>query len=493
MLVRTQSQVPGRLVPVSTEIRARIGAHKVIDDPAELETYACDGLAHFRVRPGLVVLAESAEDVQATVSACVSAGVPFVARGSGTGLSGGALPHAEGVLVVTAKMRAIKSVHPDDACAVVEPGVINLAISKAAAPHGLHYAPDPSSQQICSIGGNVAENSGGAHCLKYGFTTNHVTGAEIVTPDGDRVRFGGKAAEYPGYDVLGAFVGSEGTLGVATEVTVRLTRDPEAVSTLLAGFRSTDDAGEAVSSIIGAGVVPAAIEMMDALAIEAAEVAVGCGYPEGAGAVLLVEIDGPVAEVEHTFEQVKERCAQAGAFELRVAASDEERALLWTGRKSAFAAVGRISPNYIIQDGVIPRTTLPKVLHRMGELAEKSGVRVANVFHAGDGNLHPLVLFDARVEGEAERAEELSGAILDLCIEHGGSITGEHGVGVDKAKNMPRMFTADDLDTMQRLRCAFDPKGLANPGKIFPTPRMCGEVPRVHSADEPAVEGAEVM
>ncbi|MQA02043.1 MAG: FAD-binding protein [Streptosporangiales bacterium] len=491
--VRAERALSGPLAAVCADIRARIGAVKVIDDPTELGTYACDGLAHYRVQPGLAVLAENAADVQAAVQACVAAEVPFVARGSGTGLSGGALPRADGVLIVMAKMRAIKGMYPDDTCAVVEPGVINLAVTKEATPHGLHYAPDPSSQQICSIGGNVAENSGGAHCLKYGFTTNHVLGCEVVTPAGERVQIGGRAAEYPGYDLLGAFVGSEGTLGVATEVTVRLTPNPEVVRTLLAGFDSTDEAGAAVSAIIGSGVVPAAIEMMDALSIEAAEVAVGCGYPAGAGAVLLVEIDGPRAEVDHTFAEVQRHCTEAGAFEIRIAATDEERTLLWKGRKSAFAAVGRISPNYIIQDGVVPRTALPKVLHAMGELADKAGVRVANVFHAGDGNLHPLVLFDARNDGEAERAEKVSGAILDLCIDHGGSITGEHGVGVDKAKNMPRMFSADDLDTMQRLRCAFDPQGLANPGKVFPTPRMCGEVPRVHSADETAPEGAEVF
>ncbi len=430
------------------------------------------------------MLAENAGDIATTVRACAAAGVPFVARGSGTGLSGGALPHAEGVLIVTARMRKIVAIAPDDGCAVVEPGVINLDVTRAASALGFHYAPDPSSQQICSIGGNLAENSGGAHCLKYGFTAHHVTGCQIVTPDGDQVPLGGRAVEYPGYDLLGTFVGSEGTLGVATSVTVKLTRNPEPVQTLLAGFESTDHAGAAVSAIIGDGVVPAAIELMDALAIEAAEAAVGCGYPAGAGAVLVVEIDGPKAEVEHTFAAVQEHCRACGAFEVRVAATEQERALIWRGRKSAFAAVGRISPNYIVQDGVIPRTALPEVLRAMAELSAISGVRVANVFHAGDGNLHPLVLFDGRIEGAGRAAEEVSGAILDLCITHGGSITGEHGVGVDKAKYLPRMFTDDDLDTMQMVRCAFDPGNICNPGKIFPTPRMCGEVPRVHSADE---------
>jgi glycolate oxidase len=312
-----------------------------------------------------------------------------------------------------------------------------------------------------------------------------VTGIELVAPDGSVVRLGGRAPDPPGYDLIGAFVGSEGTLGIATEVTVRLMRAPETVSTLLAAFPSTDEAGGAVSAIIGAGVLPAAIEMMDALAIEAAEAAVQCNYPEGAGAVLIVELDGPAAEVEAQFDQVEGHCRDNGAFEIRIAADDAQRALFWKGRKSAFAAVGRISPDYIVQDGVIPRTALPEVLRRIADLSSGSGVRVANVFHAGDGNLHPLVLFDEAVEGEAEEAERISGAILDLCIAHGGSITGEHGVGMDKAKYMPRMYSDDDLDTMQMLRCAFDPHHLSNPGKVFPTPRLCGEVPGRHKGPHP--------
>jgi glycolate oxidase len=469
---------------LADRLRAGLGADRIISDRQELRTYECDGLAHYKVTPGLVVLPRDAAECARTVRACVEAGVPFVARGSGTGLSGGALPHADGVLIVTSKLRTIVEVAPDDERAVVEPGVINLHVTHAATPYGYYYAPDPSSQQICSIGGNVAENSGGAHCLKYGFTTNHVLGAQVVTPDGDLVELGGRAPDPPGYDLLGAFVGSEGTLGIATRVTVRLTRLPESVRTLLAAFASTDEAGAATSAIIAAGVVPAAVEMMDALAIEAAEAAVACGYPAGAGAVLIVELDGPAAEVEAQFDQVTALCSRAGAFELRIAHDDAERALFWRGRKSAFAAVGRISPDYIVQDGVIPRTALPEVLHRIGEVARAHGVRVANVFHAGDGNLHPLVLFDDGVPGEAERAEEVSGAIIDLCIEYGGSITGEHGVGMDKARYMPKMFTADDLETMQLLRCAFDPAGLANPGKVFPTPRLCGEVPRRHKASD---------
>jgi glycolate oxidase len=486
---------PRAVDDVAVKLRASLAPEQVVSDRQELRTYECDGLAHYKVVPALVVFPHSAEQCATVVQVCAEAGVPFVARGSGTGLSGGALPHADGVLVVTSQLRRIVEVAPQDERAVVEPGVINLQVTRAATPYGYYYAPDPSSQQICSIGGNVAENSGGAHCLKYGFTTNHVLGVQIVTPDGDLVRLGGRAPDAPGYDLLGAFVGAEGTLGIATEVTVRLTRLPEAVRTLLAAFDSTDAAGAAVSAIIGAGVVPAAIEMMDALAIEAAEAAVHCGYPEGAGAVLVVELDGPAAEVAAQFVHVERYCRDNGAFEIRIAKDDAERALFWKGRKSAFAAVGRISPDYLVQDGVIPRTALPDVLRRIGEIAQERGVRVANVFHAGDGNLHPLVLFDDAVPGQAEKAEEVSGAILDLCIEYGGSITGEHGVGMDKAKHMPRMFTADDLDTMQLVRCAFDPDGLSNPGKIFPTPRLCGEVPGRHKGVHPLQEAgvAEVF
>ncbi len=467
----------------------------MITDHAQLRTYECDGLAHYRVVPALVVLPETTEQLAAVVGACARERVPFVARGSGTGLSGGALPRADGVLVVTSRMRTVRQVRWRDQRAVVQPGVINLEVTRAAGPYGYYYAPDPSSQQICSIGGNVAENSGGAHCLKYGFTTNHVLGVELVTPSGEVVEIGGLAPDAPGYDLLGTLVGSEGTLGVATEVTVRLVRAPEEVRTVLAGFASTDEAGAATSAIIAAGVLPAAIEMMDALAIEAAEAAVHCNYPAGAGAVLLVELDGPATEVAHEFEAVDRHCRAHGAFEVRTATDAVERALVWKGRKSAFAAVGRISPDYIVQDGVIPRTALPKVLRAIAELSARSGVRVANVFHAGDGNLHPLVLFDESVPGQGEEAEKVSGAILDLCIEAGGSITGEHGVGIDKSAYMPRMFGDDDLDTMQMVRCAFDPGNISNPGKIFPTPRLCGEVPGKHKGAHPLAEAgvAEVF
>ncbi|WP_188523139.1 FAD-linked oxidase C-terminal domain-containing protein [Isoptericola cucumis] len=470
------------------ELLARLGTEQVIVDRQRLRTYECDGLAAYRVVPGLVVLAQDARDVETTVRVCAAHRVPFVARGSGTGLSGGALPHAEGVLVVMSQMRALREIDVENERAVVEPGVVNLQLTHATTPDGYYFAPDPSSQQVCSIGGNVAENSGGAHCLKYGFTTNHVTGVDLVTPGGDVVELGGKAPDAPGYDLLGAVVGSEGTLGVVTRVTVRLTRLPQDVRTVLAGFPDVDAAGAATSAIIGAGIIPAAIEMMDALAIEAAEEAVHCGYPDGAGAVLVIELDGPSADVEQELADVLRLCDESGAFETRLAADDLERALIWKGRKSAFAAVGRISPDYIVQDGVIPRTALSRVLRQIAELGEAGGCRVANVFHAGDGNLHPLVLFDGSVEGATERAEEVAGGILDLCISNGGSITGEHGVGADKARYMPRMFSDDDLDAMQAVRCAFDPDNISNPGKIFPTPRLCGERPGRHQGAHPLQE-----
>jgi glycolate oxidase len=460
------------LVPRMSQI---CGARNVVTDPLELRTYECDGLTSHRSTPALVVFPETAEQVAAVVRECARAGTPFVARGSGTGLSGGAVPREDGVLIVLSKMRAVLEVDPVARRAVVEPGVTNLAVTQAAAPYGLFYAPDPSSQVVCSVGGNVAENSGGAHCLKHGFTVNHVTGLEVVTPSGELTWLGDGTGVPSGYDLLGAFTGSEGTLGIVTKVVVRLTPAPEAVHLVLAAYETLADGGRAVSDIIAAGIVPAALEMMDALSIEAAEAAVACGYPENAGAVLLVELDGPAAEVEAELATVLKFCS--GATEIRTADDPAQRAAIWKGRKSAFAAVGRLSPAYIVQDGVVPRTALGEVLAKISALSQASGIRVANVFHAGDGNLHPLVLYNDAVPGEAERAEEVSGAILDACIEYGGSITGEHGVGLDKVRYMPKMFTADDLDTMQLVRCAFDPASLCNPGKIFPTPRLCGEVP----------------
>jgi len=476
------------LIPALTTI---CGEDAIITDPMELRTYECDGLTAHRCAPGLVVLPRTADQVAAIVKVCAGAKIPFVARGSGTGLSGGALPRADGVLIVTARMRKIIEIDAASRRAVVEPGVTNLSVTKAAEPFGLFYAPDPSSQQICSVGGNVAENSGGAHCLKHGFTVHHVTGLEIVTPGGELIWLGDGTGCSPGYDLVGAFTGSEGTLGIVTKIIVKLTPIPQAVTTLLAAFETTGHGGAAVSAIISAGILPAAIEMMDALSIEAAEASVACHYPQGAGAVLIVELDGPTADVEAETAAVRQIAKDAGAFEIREAADPVERALIWRGRKAAFAAMGRISPAYIVQDGVVPRTALHDVLDRISAMSAAAGLRVANVFHAGDGNLHPLVLFDDSDPAQAQAAEELSGAILDECISHGGSITGEHGVGVDKSKYMPRMFGADDLDTMQLLRCAFDPAGLCNPGKIFPTPRMCGEVPGVRRGPHPLVASGQ--
>jgi glycolate oxidase len=465
-------------------LRDICGPAQVITDPLELRTYECDGLTSHRAVPALVVLPATAEQAAEVVKACAAANTPFVARGSGTGLSGGALPREDGVLIVMSQMRSILEIDPVSRRAVVEPGVTNLAVSNAVRHLGLFYAPDPSSQVVCSVGGNVAENSGGAHCLKHGFTVHHVTGLEIVTPRGELTWLGDGTGVPAAYDLVGAFTGSEGTLGIVTKIIVKLTPIPEQIHTILAAYETTSEGGKAVSDIIAAGILPAAIEMMDALSIEAAEAAVHCQYPEGAGAVLIVELDGPAAEVEAELATVRSICQAAGATEIRAADDPAQRAKIWAGRKSAFAAVGRISPDFIVQDGVVPRTSLPTVLARIAELSGQAGIRVANVFHAGDGNLHPLVLYDDAVPGQALAAEELSGAILDACLEQGGSITGEHGVGVDKSRYMPKMFTADDLDTMQLIRCAFDPASLCNPGKIYPTPRLCGEVPGKHRSDK---------
>jgi len=453
-----------------------VGPAGLLRDPNELLTYESDGLPRLRSKPGCVVLPTSASEVQGIVRLCHQYGVPFVARGHGTGLSGGALPHPDGVLIVLSKLNRILDVDIPNQRVTVEPGVINLDVTRRVAPSGYYYAPDPSSQLICSIGGNVAENSGGAHCLKYGFTVHHVLGVEAVLPNGEMVHLGGAALDSPGLDLLGALVGSEGTLAVVTKVTLRILRAPEAIRTLLAAFDSTENAGTAVSEIIAAGIIPAAVEMMDKLTIEAAEAAVHPNFPR-AEAVLIVELDGPKPEVEGLFQLVEAICRRTGGREMQVARNNDERARIWKGRKAAFAAMGRVSPSYYVQDGVIPRTKLPEVLGRIRALEARSGLRIGNVFHAGDGNLHPLVCYDERIPGQGDLAEEVAGEILTYCIEAGGSITGEHGVGADKSAFMGKMFSPDDLDTMQMLRCAFDPLNLCNPGKIFPTPRLCGEVP----------------
>jgi glycolate oxidase len=458
------------------EFRQIVGKDGLICEPDQLRTYECDALTNFRVVPKAVLLPSSTEQVQSILRVCHRERIPFVARGSGTGLSGGALPVDKGIVISLTRMNRILELDIPNARAVVEPGVINSQITHQVAPHEYFYAPDPSSQTVCTIGGNVAENSGGAHCLKYGFTTTHVIGLEVVLPDGSLVHLGGQALDKPEYDLAGVFVGSEGTLGIATKITLRLTKRPEVIQILLAAFHTINEAGEAVSEIIAAGMLPAAIEMMDNLSIQAAEAAVHAGYPN-CGALLLVELDGPAAEVECLMKEVRQICTRCGSWEIRLAHSEEERLKFWKGRKAAFAAMGRISPNYIVQDGVIPRTALPRVLGEIEKLSQESGVRVANVFHAGDGNLHPLVLYDRRIPGQEELAEKVSYKILEMCVAAGGSITGEHGVGEDKKRAMSFMFAEPDLATMQLVRCAFDPEQLSNPDKVFPTPRLCAEKP----------------
>jgi glycolate oxidase len=465
---------PAAVAALLPRLRAISGHEHVITGRDQLRTYESDGLLQYKVSPGAVVLPGSTEEVAAIVRACFEARVPWVARGSGSGLSGGALPVEHGVVIALTRLRRVLEVDLDNQRVVVEPGVTNTEVSKAVGPTHF-YPPDPSSQIVCSIGGNVAENSGGAHCFKYGFTTNYVCGLELVLSDGEVVRIGGKRLDAPGYDLLAALVGSEGTLGVVTKIWLRVMPVPESIRTLAAFFASTEAAGEAVTAIVQAGVVPGAIEMMDTLSIEAAEKAAHAGWPTDAGAALVIELDGTAAEVEVQFADMERFCGDAGAFEIRIAQDEEERQRFWKMRKAAFAAMGRIARSYYVQDGVIPRTKLSEVLARISALGEEYGMRVANVFHAGDGNLHPLVCYDS--DDEAERAEELSGKILGVCVEAGGSITGEHGVGIDKKRYMPRMFDEPDLAAFQKLRCAFDPHGLANPGKVMPTPRLCGEVP----------------
>ena len=472
------SAPPAATVPrdVVARMAALVGERNCISNPADLLTYECDGLTSFRMTPGVVVLPASTEEVVAVVKLAAACGLPVVARGAGTGRSGGALPVPGCVVVALTRMKSILEVDYENGLLRVQPGVANLDVSKHLAPSGTYYAPDPSSQSVCTIGGNVSENSGGAHCLKYGFTSNHVLGARVVLADGAVVDLGGPVLDGPGYDLMGILVGSEGMLGIVTEVVLRMLRKPQATRTFFATFPSTDEAGAAVSAIIASGVVPAAIEMMDRLAMQAAIAATGVDWPD-VGAALLMDVDGPLAEVEHTSRHSVDLARAAGAIEIRIPKDENERALMWKGRKSAFAAVGRISPNYIVQDGVIPRSAIAEVLHEIAELSKKSGLRVANVFHAGDGNLHPLVLYDARVPGQEKAAEDLGGAILRLCLAHGGSITGEHGVGAEKAMYMGEMFLEADLETMHRVRCAFDPKNRLNPGKVFPTPRLCGDRP----------------
>lgn len=476
--------------PIIHELEAAIGKANVIQRREELLVYECDGLTSYKQRPAVVVLPRSTEQVVAVIKICDRHRVPFVARGSGTGLSGGALPVENCVLIVTAMMQQILDIDLENQRIVVQPGVINNWVTQAVSGSGFFYAPDPSSQIICSIGGNVAENSGGVHCLKYGVTTNHVLGLKLVLPDGSVVTVGSKLPETPGYDLTGLFVGSEGTLGIATEITLRIVKAPEAIHVLLADFTSVEAAGQTVSDITRAGIIPAGMEIMDNFSINAVEnvVATNC-YPRDAAAILLIELDGLEVEVAANSQRVEAICRQNGARSIRTAIAPEERLTLWKGRKAAFAAVGQISPDYYVQDGVIPRTKLPYVLKEIEALSQKHGYRVANVFHAGDGNLHPLILYDNSVPGQLEQVEELGGDILKLCVRVGGSISGEHGIGADKRCYMPEMFSETDLETMLWVREVFDPKRIANPDKIFPTPRTCGEAARAQAhAQFPTLE-----
>jgi glycolate oxidase len=458
---------------------AIVGERNTISSPSGLRTYECDGLLGYRIRPRLVVLPGTTDEVAACVRLARAHGLPIVPRGAGTGLSGGSLPAAGCVVIGMARMTKIVDVDLPNRRLRVQPGVINLDLSKLLAPNGYYYAPDPSSQSVCTIGGNVAENSGGAHCLKYGFTANHVAAVTLVLSDGSVVELGAQdgQADALGYDLVGVFVGSEGLLGIVTEVVVRILRLPQATRTVFATFPSTDEAGAAVAAIVAAGIVPAAIEMCDRLAIEAIVKATGVDWPLDAGAVLLMDVDGVTPEVERTAEAAIAAMRGCGALEIRAPRDDAERMLMWKGRKSAFAAVGRISPNYYVQDGVIPRKEIAPVLREIARLGSEAGLRIANVFHAGDGNLHPLVLYDARVAGEEARAERIGGEILRVCLRYGGSVTGEHGVGRDKACYLGEQFSPDDLATMLLVRAAFDPDGVLNPDKVFPTPRLCGDHP----------------
>jgi glycolate oxidase len=457
------------------ELEGLVGRDAVLSDPEELLTYESDGLTLFRALADFVVFPSTAEQVVAVVRLANREQLPFVARGAGTGLSGGCLPAEGGIVVSLMRMNRVLEVDYDNQLAVVEPGLVNLHLSWAVGSQGFYYAPDPSSQQACTIGGNIANNSGGPHTLKYGVTTNHVLGLEVVLPDGELVWLGGRTRDAQGYDLVGVFVGSEGTFGIATKIVVRILRQPQAVKTVLAVFAEIDQASEAVSAVIARGLVPAAMEMIDQLTIQAVEDAFGCGYPRDAGAALLIELDGLAAGMDEQAERVMDACRAAGAREVRVARDEAERQLLWKGRKSAFGAYGRVSPAYMVMDGVIPRTKLPVVLRRVNEIVAAHGLRVGNVFHAGDGNLHPNILYDPRKPGEVERVVAAGGEILEVCAGVGGSISGEHGIGLEKADYMPLIFSAADLDCMRRLRRAWNPDGRCNPGKIFPSRKACGE------------------
>ncbi|HEY1028117.1 MAG TPA: glycolate oxidase subunit GlcD [Pseudomonas sp.] len=462
------------------ELRQRLPDLDILHTQEDLKPYECDGLSAYRTTPMLVVLPERIEQVQQLLKLCHARGVPVVARGAGTGLSGGALPLEQGILLVMARFNQILEINREGRFARVQPGVRNLAISQAAAPFDLYYAPDPSSQIACSIGGNVAENAGGVHCLKYGLTVHNLLKVDILTVDGEFMTLGSDALDAPGFDLLALFTGSEGMLGIVTEVTVKLLPKPQVAKVLLAAFDSVEKAGRAVGDIIAAGIIPGGLEMMDNLAIRAAEDFIHAGYPVEAEAILLCELDGVEADVADDCVRVREVLEKAGATEVRLARDESERVKFWAGRKNAFPAVGRISPDYYCMDGTIPRRELPGVLRGIAELSEEYGLRVANVFHAGDGNMHPLILFDANVPGELERAEAIGGKILELCVKVGGSITGEHGVGREKINQMCAQFNSDEITLFHAVKAAFDPTGLLNPGKNIPTLHRCAEFGAMH-------------
>jgi len=476
----TDKDVTARRVEIAAALREIVPGEGVITEEAERRAYESDGLTAYRQLPMIVVLPETTEQVSEILKYCNDNNVRVVPRGAGTSLSGGALPLEDGVLLGLGKFNRVLEVDFDNRCATVQPGVTNLGVTQAVQHKGFYYAPDPSSQIACTIGGNIAENSGGVHCLKYGLTTNNVLGLELVMIDGEIIRLGGKHLDSEGYDILGILTGSEGLLGVVTEVTVRILRSPETARALLIGFPSSEQAGQCVSDTIGAGIIPGGMEIMDGPAIQAAEDFVHAGYPVDCQALLIVELDGPETEVDYLIERVREVAEQNQAQSIRVSENEEERQRFWAGRKAAFPAIGRISPDYYCMDGTIPRHQLPHVLKRMNEMSEHYGLRVANVFHAGDGNLHPLILYDANEPGELEKAEDFGADILKLCVEVGGVLTGEHGVGVEKRDLMGTMFSEDDLNQQQRLKCAFDPHSLLNPGKVFPTLHRCAELGRVH-------------
>src|SRR6187402_2009500 len=470
----------GRRDRIVAALRSIVPGEGVIAGEREMRPYETDGLTAYRQLPMVVVLPETTAQVSRVLAFCHAERIKVVPRGAGTSLSGGALPLGDGVLLGMAKFNRIREIDFANRVAVVEPGVTNLAVSNAVAHAGFYYAPDPSSQIACTIGGNVAENSGGVHCLKYGMTTNNVLGCEIVLMSGEILRIGGKSAENAGYDLMGIITGSEGLLGVITEITVRILQKPETARALMIGFAEVEEAGKCVADIITAGIIPGGMEMMDRPAIHAAEAFVHAGYPLDVEALLIIELDGPGVEVDELIGRVEAIAKGCGSTTLQISTSEIERNLFWAGRKAAFPAVGRISPDYLCMDGTIPRGALPQALARIRDLSEKYGLRVANVFHAGDGNLHPLILYDANQPGEMDKAEAFGADILRVCVELGGVLTGEHGVGVEKRDLMPEMFSEIYLNQQQRLKCAFDAQGLLNPGKVFPTLHRCAELGRLH-------------